>query len=71
MDIDKKENFVRIAEKRTAKIIDDLIQLGSMSTKTYYEYSDDQITAIFSAIEEEAHRQKVRLLERGKKFTLR
>ena len=71
MTNDKRSNFVRIAETRTNRIMEDLVKLGDLSKYTYYEYTPDQVNMIFSAIEEEMKRQKARLLERGKKFTLR
>lgn len=67
-----KNNFVRVAETRTDKVIADLKLLGKLADRVYYEYSDSQIERIFKAIEEEAARQKRHLLSRGKdnKFKL-
>ena len=49
----KREKFVRIAENRTNKIIDMLRLLGNCSNKQNYEYSEDDVKQIFSAIEKE------------------
>jgi hypothetical protein len=62
MDI-KKENFKRIAENRTNKIIDMISLLGNLSNKSYYEYSDEQIDAIFDAIQSELDQQRIKFQE--------
>ena len=56
----KKQNFKKIAENRTNKIIDMISLLGNLSNTSYYEYTDEQINAIFDAIQEELdnHRQE-------------
>lgn len=54
----KKENFKRIAENRTNKIIDLISSLGNLSNSSYYEYTDEQIKSIFDAIQKELNKQK-------------
>lgn len=54
----KKENFKRIAENRTNKIIDMISLLGNLSNSSFYEYTDEQINAIFNAIQEELDKQR-------------
>jgi hypothetical protein len=65
----KKENFKRIAENRTNKIIDMISLLGNLSNGSFYEYSDEQIEAIFNAIQTELDKQhnKFRKQKDGKK----
>ena len=58
MAVDKKANFIRIAEARTNKIIESITLLGNLSNTSYYEYTPDQIEAMFSAIQEELDNQK-------------
>ena len=60
MGTDKKANFIRLAESRTNKVIDGIRLLGNLSNTSYYEYTPDQIEAIFNAIEEELALQKER-----------
>ena len=70
MAVDKKANFIRIAEARTNKIIESITLLGNLSN---YEYTPDQIEAMFSAIQEELDTQKKRFADSGpkkKKFRL-
>ena len=73
MAVDKKANFIRIAEARTNKIIESITLLGNLSKTSYYEYTPDQIEAMFSAIQEELDNQKKRFADSGpkkKKFRL-
>ena len=73
MAVDKKANFIRIAEARTNKIIESIALLGNLSNTSYYEYTPDQIEAMFSAIQEELDNQKKRFVDSGpkkKKFRL-
>ena len=73
MAVDKKANFIRIAEARTNKIIESIALLGNLSNTSYYEYTPDQIEAMFSAIQEELDNQKRRFADSGpknKKFRL-
>ena len=70
----KKANFKRIAENRTNKIIDQISLLGNLSNSSYYEYTDEQIEAIFDAIQEELDKQRSKFIKtkdgRKKKFEL-
>lgn len=73
MGVDKKANFIRIAEQRTNKIISSIALLGNLSNTSYYEYTPKQVEDIFSAIQEELDTQKKRFTEKGfrkKKFRL-
>ena len=67
MAIDKKANFIRIAEARTNKIIESITLLGNLSNTSYYEYTPEQIEAMFSAIQEELDNQKKRFADSGPK----
>ena len=54
----RNENFKRIAENRTNKIINMIQSLGNLRNKSFYEYSEEEIKAIFDAIENELNAQK-------------
>ena len=62
----KQQNFKRIAEARTNKIIDMIDLLGNLSNTSYYEYTDEQIETVFSAIESELRRVKKKFVKTGK-----
>jgi tRNA uridine 5-carbamoylmethylation protein Kti12 len=63
----KKENFKRIAENRTNKIIDLISKLHNLSNSSFYEYTDKQIDLIFNAIQNELDRQKKEFMKDRKK----
>lgn len=73
MGADKKANFIRIAESRTNKIIESIALLGNLSNTSYYEYTSEQVNAIFTAIQDELDTQKSRFFKKEakkKKFRL-
>jgi hypothetical protein len=73
MSIDRKQNFKRIAESRTNKILNYIELLGNLSNKSYYDYTNEQIETIFSAIENELNKQKKKFSNESnikKKFRL-
>ena len=65
--IDKQENFKRLAEARTNKIIDSIVLLGNLSNTSYYEYTPQQVELIFDAIQGELDVQKQRFAEKEAK----
>lgn len=70
----KAENFVRLAEARTNKIIDMVLLLGNLSNKTNYSYTNEQVEAIFGSIQQALDETKQKFLEeptqKRKKFRL-
>lgn len=49
----KREKFKRLAEARTNKIIDMIRLLGNLSSKSTYDYNDEDINKIFNSIDKE------------------
>lgn len=68
----KKDRFVRVAENRTNRIINDLRLLGNCANKSNYDYSKRDVQKIFSAIESQLKETKARfkLQEENKTFKL-
>ena len=67
----KSDNFKRLAENRTNKIIRLVQLLGNLSNTSNYEYSDKQVEQIFKAIEDEVRIQKAKFQKsRNKQFKL-
>ncbi len=62
----KKDNFKRIAEKRTNKIIESISKLQNLTNTSFYEYTEEQMEAIFKAIQKELDNQK-KIFEDDKK----
>ncbi|MEZ5343579.1 MAG: hypothetical protein R2706_19735 [Acidimicrobiales bacterium] len=46
----KRDRFVRLAENRTNKVLETVRVLGNLSNKSQYQYTDDDIHAIFATI---------------------
>ncbi|WP_317298275.1 hypothetical protein [Collinsella tanakaei] len=69
----KRERFVRIAVARTNRIIDNMRLLGNCSSKSNYEYTDEDVKKIFNALEKELKQTKNRFLgvdSKEERFTL-
>ena len=58
----KQKNFKRIAEARTAKVLDMMDLIGNLSNTSFYEYNESQVQQIFQAIRKSVE-------ENEKKFT--
>ena len=54
----KREKFVRLAEARTNKIIDMLQLLGNCSNSSVYDYTQQDVDKILTAIEAEVREAK-------------
>ena len=71
----KRDKFVRLAEARTNKIIDMLQLLGNCSNTSVYEYTQQDVDQIFSAIEAEVREAKKKFSRvdssKSTKFTLK
>jgi hypothetical protein len=61
----KSERFVRLAEARTNKILDMMKLLGNCSSKSNYEYSDEDVKKIFNALERELKETKAKFQGQG------
>lgn len=70
----KRERFVRLVEARTNKILDMIKLLGNCSSKSNYEYTEDDVKKIFSAIEREVRNARAKFygsdVQKDSRFTL-
>lgn len=53
MNDKKSENFKRLAKLRGDRIMKDLHLLSNLANKNNYAYTDDEVHALFSVIEQE------------------
>lgn len=69
---ERQDRFQRIATNRTNKILDMLRLLGNCSNTANYEYTEDEVRQIFSAIESEVKVQKAKFAasKANRKFIL-
>lgn len=70
----KRERFVRLAEARTNKILDMMKLLGNCSSKSNYEYTEEDVKKIFAAIEREMKNARAKFsgsdIQKENRFTL-
>lgn len=70
----KRERFVRLAEARTNKILDMMKLLGNCSSKSNYEYTEEDVKKIFGAIEREMKNTRAKFngsdIQKEDRFTL-
>ena len=71
----KRDRFVRLAEARTNKILDMMKLLGNCASTSNYEYTEEDVRKIFSALEKELKITKAKFTgqdeAREERFTLR
>lgn len=53
MNSSKHANFKRLAKLRGERILKDLRLISNLSNRNNYDYTDSDVNALFSAIEEE------------------
>ena len=72
MSKQKRENFIRLAEARTNKLIDLIRLLGNLSNTSNYTYTKEDVTKIFTTLEKELANAKRKFSTIGNddKFTL-
>ena len=46
-----RENFIRLAEARTTRVLKDLELLGNLSNRSNYSYGEEDVRKIFRAIQ--------------------
>ena len=70
----KRDKFVRLAEARTNKIIDMIQLLGNCSNSGVYDYTQQDVDKIFTAIENELREAKKKFSKvdskKGSRFSL-
>ncbi len=67
----RENRFKRIATRRTNNILHQMRLLGNLSNKSSYDYSDDDIIKIFSALENQIRLAKAKFhFTKKKEFKL-
>lgn len=67
MQEDRTQRFKRIATYRTNEVIDKLRLIGNLSNKANYDYSDEEVNKIFSAIDSQLKIVKAKFSSSKKK----
>lgn len=63
----KREAFRRLAERRTNAVLQRVRVLGNLSNPYAYEYTDEDVRAIFAAIEQELRLTKLKFQNQKKR----
>jgi hypothetical protein len=66
-DSGKREKFVQLAEKRTTNAIRAIRVIGKLGNRSAYEYDENDIKKIASALAKEIESMKARMLSTGAK----
>lgn len=68
---EKHDRFVKVAEQRTNRILKTLRLLGNCANKSNYDYTEEEVKKIFTAIEKELRNTKIKFQqERNEEFKL-
>jgi hypothetical protein len=70
----RRDRFVKVASRRTRRILEDVRLLGNCSNRAAYHYTADDIQKIFGAIDQELSNARSRFEpredKRGAEFSL-
>ncbi len=69
----KRENFIRLAESRVNKALNDIRLIGNVSNKNNYDYDKSDVNKIISTLEQEVRSVKKKfetVQQNNKKFKL-
>ena len=58
--VDKKANFVRLAESRVRRALKDIHLIGNLSNRSAYAYTEEDVRKIFKALQREIDAAKAR-----------
>ncbi|PJE40127.1 MAG: hypothetical protein CUR33_13960 [Pseudomonas sp.] len=57
---DKREKFVRLAEQRVNRAMNDIRLIGNLSNRNAYSFNDEDVKKIFKALQKELDQAKSR-----------
>jgi len=66
-DRDKREKFVELAQSRTTNAIRAIRVIGKLGNKSAYQYDENDVRKIASALSKEIEALKARMLSSGSK----
>ena len=68
----KNSKFVRLANARTQRALDAIRSIGNLSNRNHYDYSEQEVSEITSALKKELEVLKTRFVQENKtaKFKL-
>ncbi|MDT3684767.1 MAG: hypothetical protein RO009_06975 [Pseudorhodoplanes sp.] len=66
-----REKFVQLAQARVNKALKDIQLIGNLSNRSNYDYTDEDVTKIFKALNEELAACKKRFDTKKKNGTMK
>lgn len=60
---DKREKFVRLAEQRVNRAMNDIRLIGNLSNRNAYSFNDEDVKKIFKALQKELDQAKSRFTD--------
>lgn len=68
----RRENFKRLASKRTNELLRRVKILGNCGNRSHYDYTEDEVAKIFSEVEKKVREAKAKFSfpNRDKEFKL-
>lgn len=60
---DKREKFIRLAEQRVNRAMNDIRLIGNLSNRNAYSFTDDDVKKIFKALQKELDQAKSRFAD--------
>lgn len=65
----RRDRFLKIAATRTNKILEDIRLLGNCGNTNNYEYTDEEVSKMFSTIEDALYDARLRFeMKKKEKF---
>lgn len=61
----KRGKFVELAEKRVNRLLKDIRLIGNLSNRSNYDFTDEDVRKVFSAIENEVRQARKRFESSG------
>ena len=60
---DKREKFVRLAEQRVNRALNDIRLIGNLSNRNAYSFADEDVKKMFRALQKELEQAKSRFTD--------
>ncbi|MBI2800254.1 MAG: hypothetical protein HYX63_08200 [Gammaproteobacteria bacterium] len=67
---EKRHKFVKLAESRTVNAIKAIRVIGKLGNRSHYQYEDNDVRKIVSALTKEIEALKARMTEQGSRITV-
>jgi hypothetical protein len=70
MDESRRQRFKRLANRRVNKALNQIRILGNLANKSYYDYTEDDVSKMFKALDSQVKALKGKFHTGPRKFKL-